>query len=340
MKMPVENNTVDYSIIICAYNPDERLLKRCLHAVHNLDTNNITTEVILVDNNSQVPIESLSYVREFLHKIPGMKIILAIKQGVKYARIAGIEEAKGAYIVYFDYDNEPESDYMQELKKLNIQYPQVAALGPGNVSVDFIDGIDKKIESYARITFQERHEETIKFASVQEWQSCYPFGTGLCTPAFMLKEYISMAKQEKFTMPGRTGKQLTSGEDTQMVLLCISKGYFAGVSPSLKINHIIPGSRTSISYLERLAYGTGLCYENCMIQVFPGYGRDLRQKIISGWKFSMQTLKKYMDVKLNSDPQKKIDLAQFIALNAGVYLALHKEIPGIVKKIIKNLKLE
>jgi glycosyltransferase involved in cell wall biosynthesis len=338
--MPRDNQPVDYSIVICTYNPDERLLKRCLKAVYNLDINGLTTEVILVDNNSQVPVETLSYVREYLAKIQSMKIILVIKQGVKYARIAAIEQARGKYVVYFDYDNEPESNYLQELKKLNSQYPQVGALGPGDVTVDFIDGIDKNIEEYARIAFQERHETTIKFAGIPEWQSYYPFGTGLCTYTFLLKEYIQMAKHEKFTMAGRRGDQLSSGEDTQMVLLSISKGYFAGVSPELKIKHIIPQSRANIKYLQRLAYGTALCYHTCVVQVFPQYKNKLKQQVISETKFSTKTLKKYLQAKIKSDPLKIFDLIQFIALNAGVYMALHKEVPGMVKKVVKNLKLE
>ena len=74
--MPEENQPLDYSIVICTYNPDERLLRRCLKAVHNLDVNDITMEVILVDNNSQVPVETLYYVREYLAKIRSMKASL------------------------------------------------------------------------------------------------------------------------------------------------------------------------------------------------------------------------------------------------------------------------
>ena len=338
--MSLPDYDIDYSIVICTYNPDERLLKRCLNAVYNLDTDGITTEVILVDNSSSMPLESLSYVREFLPKIPSMKIILAVQQGVKYARISAIEKAKGKYVVYIDYDNEPESDYLQELNKLNAQYPQVAAWGPGNVTVDFVDGIDSTIEDYARIAFQERHEEAIKFSRVREWQPCYPFGTGLCIYTFLLKEYIALAKQGRFTLSGRKGNQLTSGEDIQMVLLCISKGYFAGVSPTLKLKHIIPGARANYKHLERLAYGTGVCYESCLSQVFPEHRDKLELERISESKFFRRTLKKYVTARLSSDPHKKFDLVKFIGLNAGAYVALGKPVPAFIKRIVKFLKLD
>lgn len=338
--MSLINYDIDYSIVICTYNPDERLLKRCLHAVYNLDTDGITTEVILVDNNSLIPVESLPYIREYIRKIPFMKALMVAVQGAHYARIAAISEARGKYIIYFDYDSEPKSDYLQELKKLNTKYPQVAALGPGDVTIDFIDGIEKSIESYARIAYREQHEEAIKFSRVREWHACYPLGNGLCTYTFLLKEYISLTRQGKFNLPDRKGKEFTSAEDTQMVLLCISKGYFAGVSPTLQIKHIIPKTRANDKYLQRLAYGTGICYETCLVQVFPKHKNRLKHEIISESKFSRRTLKKFIKARLSSDPHKIFDLVQFIALNAGVYIALHKPVPALIKRIIKYLKLE
>ncbi|MDQ2719283.1 MAG: glycosyltransferase [Bacteroidota bacterium] len=331
---------IDYSIIICTYNPDDRILKRCLESVYQLDTKDFETEVILVDNNSLIPVESLPYVKEYGEKIPFMKVLRVKKQGVKYARMAAIAEAKGKYIVYIDYDNEPEKDYLLELKKLHIQFPQVAAWGPGDVAVDFIDGIDDEIENYARIAFQERHDEKVCIARETQWQPCYPFGTGLCTFSFLLKEYVRLAKQGKFTMHGRRGNKLSSGEDTQMVLLCISKDYFAGVSPTLKLKHIIPKTRANYQYLKRLAYGTALSYDTCYVQVFPQNKNELQQKIISGAKFSRRIIKKYLNAKMHFKSEKIFELANYTGQHAGVYLALKRPLPVFIKRFIKYLKLE
>jgi glycosyltransferase involved in cell wall biosynthesis len=331
---------IDYSIVICTYNPEERLFKRCLDAVYNLDIDGITTEIILVDNNSLLPVNSLQYVLQFLKKTPSVKTIMVAAQGLRHARIAAIKEARGRHIVFFDSDNEPEKDYVQELKKLNEKFPEVAALGPGEVLVDFVDGIDKKIEEYARIAFQERHEKAIRFSGLREWQSCYPFGTGLCINSFLLKEYVNLAKQGRFTMPGQTGDQLTSCDDIQMVLLCISKEYAAGVSPALKLRHMIPETHASFNYLQRLAYDRGLCYERCRVQVFPEYKEELEKKIISGSKFLSRVLKEYLKVRLSSDPHTIFDLVHFISLNAGAYIALNKQVPESIKRVTKYLKLD
>ncbi len=337
--MPLRED-IDYSIVICVYNTDERLFKRCLDAISSLDVSGLTTEVILVDNNSSVPISNLPYVREFLKKKLSTKIIMVAAQGLKNARLGAISEVKGKSIVFFDPDNEPAKDYLQELKKLNKKFPKVAAVGPGDVTVDFIDGINKNIEEYARLAFQERHEKAIRFAGLHEWQSCYPFGTGLCMYTSLLKDYMNLARQGKFTMSGRDGDRLATGDDTQMVLLCINKGYAAGVSPTLKLRHIIPEERANYKYLQRLTYGTGLCYESCLSQVFPEHKEKLVKEIISKSKFFRHTIKKYFKAKMSSDPHQVFELIQYIASNAGAYLALNKPIPESIKIVVKHLKLE
>lgn len=331
---------IDYSLVICTYNPDERILTRCLRAVQQLNREQLRTEVILVDNNSSVPLAGLPYVQTFIKTIPDMQLILVREQGVNHARIAAIEAARGQYIVYFDYDNEPESDYLQELKILNRQYPQVAAWGPGQVKVDFIDGIEKNIEHFARMAFQHRQEQQVTFAAEHTWQPCYPFGTGLCTKAFLLKEYVQLAREGSFTLSGRKGNKLSSGEDTQMVLLCVSKGYAAGVAPALKLTHIIPASRANSTYLKRLIYGTFVCYETCRLQVFPGQRNGLESRVVPGARLFRKALKKLLKAKWTADPHRMFDLVEYLASNAGVYTALNKPIPASVSRIIRYLEVE
>ena len=171
--MPVEL-PVDYSIIIYNHNTDERILNRCLAAVVALDREDLVTEVLFVDNNHLTPAESLGFVRQSFSKIPNMRGVIIPQEGVKYAAAEAIEKASGKYIVYIDADNEPERDYLQELKRLNAQVEQVGAWGPGNVTVQFIDNIENHLEEFARMAFRERHEETLKTAHLMEWQTFYP----------------------------------------------------------------------------------------------------------------------------------------------------------------------
>ncbi|HEU4553857.1 MAG TPA: glycosyltransferase [Chitinophaga sp.] len=337
--MVLENRDIDYSIVICTYNPDERLLQRCLRAVAQLNRHNISTEVLLVDNNSTVPVASLPFVQAHLRQIPGMRLLHAPEQGLKYARIAGIEAAAGRHIVFFDDDNEPDSDYLQGLQQLHTLYPNVGAWGPGHVWVEFIDGIAADIERYARVAFQERHEGETAYARLPGWQPCYPFGTGLCIHTLLLKAYVAGIREGQLTLPGRKGRLLSSGDDTQMVLLCISKGYAAGIAPLLKIKHMIPGKRCSYQYLHRLAYGTGVCYDTCLLQVFPEHRQQLEQRLLPAAKFSRQALKQFLRSRWRASFFKTAALINYISVHAGVYMALDKPLPEPVNKILKYLKV-
>ena len=330
---------MDYSIIICTYNTDYRILNRCLKAVRNLDREGLETEVILADNNSEVPVEKIDFVAKCFSGIPNFSCLFVAQQGVKYARIAAIEKARGNYIIYIDADNEPERDYLQRLKILNRDYKNVGAWGPGNVTVEFMDGISPSLQSYASYAFQERHNTTVEMASEKEWQSCYPYGTGLCMIASVLREYVALTKKGLFTFEGRKGKALSSGEDTQMIMLSIKKGYYAGVAPELRLNHLIPANRANNSYLKRLAFGTAFCYEPSMLQLFSERQKLLNEKMISSFAFSKKAFKKLIRSKF-APQQKFYDAINFIGWQSGIFMAVDKPLPPFIRIMIKILKLK
>lgn len=329
---------MEYSIIICTYNPDERLLKRCLNAVRALSGGSPTFEVILVDNNSTHPIEDLPYVKDFLNSCSIALLIKELKQGLNYARLAGVRASKGKYIVFFDDDNEPDPDYLVRLRYLHLTYPSIAAWGPGRVSVDFIDGlISNELEVYAREAFQERFEKETIYAQESSWQSCYPYGTGLCLNRHVVEGYEELTKSGRFNILDRTGNQLTSGGDVQMVLYCISLGFGAGVDPELGVKHIIPGKRTSLDYLKRLTFGNSICYATCVSEVFPEQLVKLNANLIKEGKLVRKTFKRFIAVKLSSDPVKVLELIDYIGGHCGIYRAIGKPTPKAIDWLLRRL---
>jgi len=328
---------MDFSIIICTYNPDELLLKRCLSAVTNLNGGGFTAEVILVDNNSKEPLIDVNYVQDFIKNTPDSKLLLVKEQGLSHARIAGIQESEGRWVVFFDDDNEPDAAYLTALDELCEKYPNVVAWGPGNVFVDFVGGIRNDLEVFAREAFQERFESNVTYSNQRTWQSCYPFGTGLCIQKSYLNAYMALVAQGQFTLSGRKGKQLTSGEDTQMVLFCVSKGVAAGVSHEMKMTHIIPEKRATLDYLKRLTYGTGVCYSTVMLEVFPEYIKVLEKHWVKEATFVTRTLKKYLLLLLFFRPKKALKLISYIAEVSGIYIALGRPVPPAVNWVLKRL---
>jgi len=333
-------NEVNYSIIICTYNPDEAIFRRCLNAVSKLQSNGLEIEVIIVDNNSNIPLSKIDYVNSFLINLPFSKLLVAKEQGLSYARRAGILEAKGKHIVFFDDDNEPDADYLEALRYLNLQYPHVGAWGPGHIEVDFISGIDSHLLKVAKQEFQDRHEKDIVYSNQRSWQGCYPFGTGLSIRREFCIAYIEGIASGHFTLSGRKENELTSGEDTQMVFLVISKGAAAGVAPSLSLTHMVPQKRTTPEYLKRLSYGVSVCYSTCILEVFPGEIHRIESNLVSPRKFKIKVLKKLYRLLFNSKIEKSLTLISYIGAVSGDYIALKRPVPSIANWALKQLKVK
>ncbi|MEQ7798432.1 glycosyltransferase [Pedobacter sp. ASV1-7] len=331
---------LDYSIVICTYNPDERIFSRCLNAVGNLNKEGLKVEILLIDNNSSVPVDTLNCVKRLFLKEPSSRSILVKEQGLTHARNKGIETSQGKNVIFFDDDNEPDIDYLQVLHKLNSDFVHVAAWGPGRVAVDFIDGIeDKSLETFARKSFQERNTDYIAYSNLKSWQECYPFGTGLCVRADLLRMYLDLFRRGVFSMKDRTGNQMTSGGDTQVVLFCIKQGYAAGVSPDLKMTHMIPGKRTKYDYLKRLNYGAGSCYCSLLVEVFPEHKQMVQEIAIKPSEFSKTVVKKYFKFSIKKNPRKQLEFIKYIAGNCDVYNVTGHPIPKSVKWVLSKLEL-
>jgi len=333
-------NEVNYSIIICTYNPDEVIFRRCLNAVSKLQSNGLKIEVIIVDNNSNIPLLGVDYVSAFISNFQSSKVITVIQQGLNHARIAGILESKGKVILFFDDDNEPKDDYLIALNHLYLNYPQVGVWGPGNIDVDFLSVVEPHLYEVAREAFQERHEQHVTYSNQHSWQSCYPFGTGLSLRKDYCLKYIEGVRAGLFTLSDRKGNELSSGGDTQMIFFVISQGAAAGVSPSLSLTHIVPKKRTTFDYLKRLTYGTSVCYSTCLSEVFPKELHRIKSHLVHPGQFNKKILKKLFLLLFTRDVNKSLSLVSYIGAVYGDYLALKKPVPSLANWALRQLKVK
>lgn len=332
--------TMRYSIIVCTHNPDDRIFSRCLNAIEVLRKENIWFEVLLVDNNSFEPLSDKEYVIAFLNKVAESKLVHIAQQGLAMARAGGIREAKGEFLVFFDDDNEPSVEYIIELDKLNKLFPHVGVWGPGNITVDFIDGVNPSDENSYRQIFQERHSSFIEYAMIREWQSCYPFGTGLCIKKKLAAKYIERVVSGELTLIGRNGEKMSSGDDTQMVLQAITMGYAAGISPQMSVLHIIPAKKLDFNYLKRLAFGTSSCSFLFPLEVLPEYKSKIEQlRPINSSKLYTKVLRQYIKLRLKPDNLKTLDFIEYVGWLYSYYIATEQEIPDVIKWVIKKMNV-
>jgi glycosyltransferase involved in cell wall biosynthesis len=307
-----------FSIIICSYNPTYEIFQRLLNSITNFETPSPDYEIIIVDNNSNPLISSSNYVSQFLNCHLNCKIIIEPNSGLTNARIAGIKQAKGDYIIFFDDDNEPASDYLNKLNTCIFQYPNVACWGPGQISVDYlINNYPDWLNNY-KSTFQEQSIKKCIIDNQTWWQDHYPFGTGLAINKKVAFKYIYRISEGVYSLADRKGHLLSSGGDVQMVLTAISMGFFVGIHPEIRLNHLIGASKVTNRYLIQHAFGTASSNLPAHFEVFPFSVENL------GIPSNLEIIRKiyfFIKVKLLFEGSRsfRVNLAHYLGELKGVY---------------------
>jgi glycosyltransferase involved in cell wall biosynthesis len=331
----------DIAIIVCTYNPDERIFSRTLASIVKQEIpSEFNVECTIVDNNSQTPIVQLPYVQEFLNNCNWARVIQEPLQGLTFARIAGFQAVEKSLIVFVDDDNEISSLYLKELVDLFAKYPTVGAWGPGNVNVEFMGNVSEWFSNNFKELFQERHTRYNQYGCVPEtWASFYPFGTGLAVRRKILERYCNEVNNGNLCSADRKGKSLSSGGDIQIVWEGIKMGYAAGVAPALEVNHLIPANRANLDYVKRLNFGTADSYLPCFVSSFP----EMKSSIVADMPSSssiVRTMVRKMIVHFIKLKLRvlTIDLANHLGAASGYYQVAQKN-NRIVNFMIQKLKL-
>ena len=100
-----------FSVVIPTYNRPERLAN-CLEAISQLDYPRDRFEVIVVDDGSKIPLDSV--VEPLQQKIPELqlKLIRQENAGPAAARNRGAAEAQGEFLAFTDDDCQPTTDWL------------------------------------------------------------------------------------------------------------------------------------------------------------------------------------------------------------------------------------
>lgn len=255
-------------VAVCTHNPDERMLARVLNSIAAQTTP--PDECVIVDNNSSPPIADRPLVREFLNRRGWARVVVETKQGLTFARIAAIEQTTSPFLCFVDDDNELATDYIANAARILAEQPSIGALGPGDVTADFVDGVDDWFAAQFRNHFQEKHHAGLTYGCVQAtWTNYYPPGSALVVRHDALQSYRDRIAAGELAATDRAGGSLASGGDTQIVWEAIRNGLAAGISGDLRIRHLIPAKRATLQYMRRLLFGTSSSYLPVLVESFP-----------------------------------------------------------------------
>ena len=240
------------SVIICCYNGVQRLPQTLYHLAQQRVPYDLPWEVIIMDNNSTDETRTVSqnYAIHFPSNIP-YRVVSEKRSGKTYALESGILLSSYSYILVVDDDNWLAEDYISTAFE-RMESDLSIAIAGGQSEAAFENDLPTPRWF---TTYQGYYAIGKQFMSLNK--SCYTddiWGAGMVIRKSAL--YALKEKGFEYLLKGRSGKMLTTGEDTELCKAFLLAGFKLFYEDRLKLTHFMSTARLSNDYLLRLTMGT------------------------------------------------------------------------------------
>ena len=228
------------SVVICFYNSSERITPTMKSIFSQEGLEDISWELILVDNASTDTSVALAQQLIVEAAFPNATIVSEAKPGLNYARKKGIDTAQYDTVLFCDDDNWLNPTFVARsyhFLKENDAYGVVGGNGVEACEVDPPDWFEKFKSIYA-------------IGCRRDGDVTNVYGAGMCFRKSIFDDF-----EPKMT--DRKGKSLSSGGDSEMCNYAVAKGYKIRQLCDNTFQHFIPKDRLTKSYLYRMARGMG-----------------------------------------------------------------------------------
>jgi glycosyltransferase involved in cell wall biosynthesis len=184
-----------------------------------------------------------------LHTGIPFRVVYAHNAGLAYARQEGIKASKYEYLIFCDDDNHLDSGYVEGIFTHLENNPKVAAVGGRGIPQfegEQPDWFTTYSEVYA-VGSQEINKEGDNILNL------YGAGIGI------RKSVLHLLEERKFTpvLVGRSGKNLSSAEDTELTYAMVLLGFRLMYDEQLTFIHYLPKERLNRGYLEKIMTSFG-----------------------------------------------------------------------------------
>lgn len=330
------------SVIICCYNSAARIVETLRHLASQVISPRTQWELILVDNAST---DNTSEVANnvwptFNNQTAKFIVTQQPIPGLVHARTKGIQMASYDVVIFCDDDNRLNHNYIETAIKL---------LQSGDAAIICGYGIAVSGQSFPDwfryvFTFYACHSidgQQLLSRPPEELQ----YGAGMV----IRKSFLTQIATSGYTyyLKDRSGTKLSSGQDTELILLAKILGKKVITSDKLKFHHYIPDTRLSKHYLYRLIQG--VCFNGFKLEPFKIYYLNKKPLTNVTWlkdtlyvaKYFIQSLGSYI---VNNSFEKKIGLMmnwyalQCSITNYNQYKAIGERLDSLRTKASENPK--
>nr|MCU0527104.1 glycosyltransferase [Elainella sp. Prado103] len=224
------------------------------------------------------------------------------------ARLCGFREARAEILIFADDDNVLAPDYLEHVLNIFQQYPQLGAIGGKSLPEFEVEPEPWFANVKAPLGLRDLGDETQtaywpqNMPFLKQYPACAPIGAGLAIRKQAAEVYAKRVTGNQTRLAlGRTGQQLISGEDNDIVLTLLAEGWGVGYFPQLKLTHLISARRLTQDYLARLNRASSRSW----VQVLDVHGIRLWQKI-PRWSVLPRQVKAFFNYQPWKDPASYI----------------------------------
>lgn len=271
----------ELTVIICTFNR-AHLLPETIPTIFQQNVPMVRYQVLIVDNNSTDNTAEL--LNGFIKQYDNLTVINESKQGLGYAKNAGMDTATAEWIVYLDDD--------------------------AKVPNDFIKKAINNITNYNFQCFGGVYRPWYKYGKPSWFHDKYVSNSGKLSKFSTLKEdFISggiMAIKKSLlhklggfpTNLGMSGNRIAYGEETLLQILMRNSGIEIGYDPNWIMYHLVNRYKLSPLWFIKSSYASGrdgwLSYkENASIKIIIKYFfRSIKLLFVNLFQFTPKLFKK------------------------------------------------
>jgi len=230
----------DISVIIFTFNPRPDFMRRVLDAVKVQTMPKDHEELLLIEKPSK---KSLAKSCD-LSWHPRARHIYEDSPGLTAARLRGIKESTGDLLVFVDDDTVLQPNYISESVRILDERPYLGAVG-GQLIPEY-EGAPALDEYYYRYYLALREFDHACWSNRWDDFDSSPIGGGMVVRRLIAQAWVERAERQKWR------RNLTGGEDIDLVQMACEMGYGKGTFPELSLTHLIPLDRMTPEFLLRI----------------------------------------------------------------------------------------
>lgn len=237
------------TVVICTYNGAAHL-EEVLRAVLSQDCFGQYVEaIVVVDNNSTDKTREVAL--RLTAEFPVIEYRLEERQGLSFAR-RHAARCQSPWVAFLDDDNIVASGWLIAIARTIEANPHAGIINGAVIPMPN-EAYTPQEKAMLQAFYRDLACTHLTMeASRTEAGTGRPVGAGMCVLTGALKKIDA---EGWLKLVGRQGELLFSGEDGELAYRVQKQGYGFVFNPEIKLYHIIPPSRLTEKYMQRLFFG-------------------------------------------------------------------------------------